>query len=113
MKKIKNLFVFSVLALVLMTTSSCKKACNPVTAAFDWHFTEIIILRTTDGGPSITFDNISENAQKYLWDFGDGATSTDENPTHVYSNYNSKTVKLTSSNGKSTATAVVKIQFPS
>jgi hypothetical protein len=93
MKKIKNLFVFSVLALVLMTTSSCKKACN--------------------GGPSITFVNKSENAQKYLWDFGDGATSTDENPTHVYSNYNSKTVKLTSSNGKSTATAVVKIQFPS
>ena len=110
MKKIKDLFVFSMLALVLMTASSCKKACNPVTAAFDYNFGGLGLIKS---GIEVTFENKSENAKSYLWDFGDGATSTDENPTHVYSNYNSKTVKLTSSNGKSTATAVVKIQFPS
>jgi PKD repeat protein len=33
---------------------------------------------------TITFVNISTNATGYLWNFGDGATSTDQYPTHVY-----------------------------
>lgn len=32
----------------------------------------------------LTFYNLSENATQYLWDFGDGATSTLPNPTHTY-----------------------------
>jgi len=32
----------------------------------------------------VTFTNTSENAVSYLWDFGDGNNSTDENPIHVY-----------------------------
>lgn len=34
-------------------------------------------------GP-ITFTNTSANGISWLWDFGDGSTSTDENPTHEY-----------------------------
>lgn len=34
----------------------------------------------------VTFANASERATSYLWDFGDGNTSTDENPTHNYTN---------------------------
>ncbi|MDX8549241.1 PKD domain-containing protein, partial [Methanospirillum purgamenti] len=34
----------------------------------------------------------------YIWDFGDGATSTDANPAHVYSSGGSFTVKLTVKN---------------
>nr|NQU93168.1 DUF2271 domain-containing protein [Bacteroidota bacterium] len=32
----------------------------------------------------VDFTNISTGASSYLWDFGDGETSTEENPTHVY-----------------------------
>lgn len=31
----------------------------------------------------------------YLWDFGDGETSTEKNPTHAYSKFGEYTVKLT------------------
>src|SRR5690606_25113051 len=33
---------------------------------------------------SITFDNNSINGLTYLWDFGDGTTSTEFEPTHTY-----------------------------
>jgi PKD repeat protein len=34
--------------------------------------------------PTINFSNSSKGSINYLWDFGDGTTSTDENPTHNY-----------------------------
>lgn len=38
----------------------------------------------TNNNPKIKFENTSNGAVSYLWDFGDGTTSTDENPTHRY-----------------------------
>jgi PKD repeat protein len=35
-------------------------------------------------GPSVSFTSNSTNASGYFWDFGDGNTSTDTNPTHTY-----------------------------
>ncbi|HLS70981.1 MAG TPA: PKD domain-containing protein, partial [Chitinophagaceae bacterium] len=39
-----------------------------------------------------------ENADNYTWDFGDGNTSNDENPTHTYADNGNYTVTLTVSN---------------
>src|SRR5690606_16182705 len=44
-----------------------------------------------------TFTNLSEQATSYLWDFGDGNTSTLENPTHNYTTAGTYTVNLTAS----------------
>ncbi len=44
---------------------------------------------------SISFTNLSSNYESVFWDFGDGITSTDENPTHVYTLNGSYTVILT------------------
>lgn len=41
-----------------------------------------------------TFNNTSTNASSYFWDFGDGNTSTDMNPTHVYASGDTHTVTL-------------------
>jgi PKD repeat protein len=41
------------------------------------------------------FKNTSILATSYAWNFGDGATSTDENPTHAYAESGSYTVRLT------------------
>jgi gliding motility-associated-like protein len=40
------------------------------------------------------FDNISAGGLNFLWDFGDGTTSTADNPTHLYSTVGTYTVKL-------------------
>jgi parallel beta-helix repeat protein len=43
----------------------------------------------------------SENAVSYEWDFGDGGTSTQANPSHTYSEAGSFTVTLTVTNSES------------
>jgi len=44
----------------------------------------------------VQFKNLSSgNAKTYLWDFGDGTQSTEENPKHVYSSAGNYSVKLT------------------
>lgn len=37
-----------------------------------------------NNNPTVRFANTSTEAVSYLWDFGDGATSADENPSHNY-----------------------------
>jgi len=43
----------------------------------------------------VTFTNKSENATKYLWDFGDGQTSIEKDPVHTYIKAGEYKVKLT------------------
>ncbi len=45
------------------------------------------------------FSNTSTEGTTYLWDFGDGNTSTDFSPSHVYSAGGTYSVMLTVTNG--------------
>ncbi len=45
-------------------------------------------------GQTVNFTNTSDNGT-YLWDFGDGNTSTATDPSHTYSDYGNYTVCLT------------------
>lgn len=46
-------------------------------------------------GETITFTNTSQYATSYGWDFGDGNSSTEKNPTHSYSSATEFTITLT------------------
>jgi len=43
---------------------------------------------------SISFINLSSNYESVVWDFGDGTTSIDENPTHIYNSSGAYTISL-------------------
>lgn len=48
----------------------------------------------------ISFTNQTEEAETYLWDFGDGQTSTEISPDHRYMSSGTYTVTLTATNAK-------------
>lgn len=52
-------------------------------------------------GYTVSFTNLSLFADQYLWDFGDGNTSTEFEPVHTYQNSGIYTITLTASNQSS------------
>ncbi len=49
----------------------------------------------TKDGTNVVFTNTSSNSTNYSWDFGDGGSSTEENPSHTYGSEGDYTVTLT------------------
>jgi PKD repeat protein len=60
----------------------------------------------------VNFVNTSVDATSYLWEFGDGTTSTQVNPSHIYTQGGAFNAKLTASNesGSTSITKLVTIQ---
>ncbi len=52
----------------------------------------------------VQFDNSSEKSETYLWDFGDGNTSTEESPSHNYGTSGNYLIVLKATKGKKTST---------
>jgi PKD repeat protein len=50
---------------------------------------------------SVQFNDLSNNAAEWNWDFGDGAISTEQNPVHIYFAAGNYTVTLKVSNTSS------------
>ncbi|MDP4267218.1 MAG: exo-alpha-sialidase [Bacteroidota bacterium] len=62
----------------------------------------------------VNYTNISTNATSYIWDFGDGQTSTEKNHSHTFHNDGTFQTKLTavSSGGNSTISKGVTVYAP-
>lgn len=61
----------------------------------------------TDNGNTFTFADGSAGATSWFWDFGDGNTSTQQNPVHTYANGNAYTVSLMINGGSCTSTQII------
>lgn len=72
MKSYKHLLGLLFIAIVI---SSCQKKPE---ASFTFS------PEDAKSGDQISFKNTTTDANSYEWDFGDGTTSTEENPTHTY-----------------------------
>lgn len=85
----KNIFL--PFLLLFLTLSACKQnEPEEVEPTADFLY--------TIKGLTVSFSNLSKNAQSYSWDFGDGHTSVVKNPVHVYSSYDTYQVTLTATN---------------
>ena len=63
---------------------------------------------TATNGMVVTFTNTSTDANSYLWDFGDGQTSTDANPVHTFAGgHYYITLSATNANGTGVASTMV------
>lgn len=79
------------------------KPTNTWTYAIDSQATNLV---------TFTFTGFGSNS--YLWDFGDGTTSSQQNPSHAYGTSGSKTVTLTCTNsfGNNTTTHTFTVTVP-
>lgn len=85
-------FVFTVAALSFATV-----ACSSgLSADFEMSSTSGDVPHEVHFAPNDESDDIS-----YLWEFGDGNTSTESAPTHTYQDAGTLTVRLTTSRGDS------------
>lgn len=92
--------LFIAIAFVILA-AACKKDENkvPPEASFDINpeFAEV--------GVTISFQSTCQNATSFDWNFGDGSSSSEENPTHVYATSGIYNVILTASNEDGSAVA--------
>ncbi|HBX51189.1 MAG: hypothetical protein A2275_09130 [Bacteroidetes bacterium RIFOXYA12_FULL_35_11] len=64
-----------------------------------------------DAPATVNFINESANGQSFLWNFGDGTTSTDINPSHTYSSQGTFTVTLNVDGGSCGTDSHVENQY--
>lgn len=100
--------------LVVQNELGCKDSITKSVSVSDVKADFDIDVNNVCGGKPIKFINhSSSNASTYLWDFGDGTTSTDTFPVHTYSQEKNYTIKLTVTDGKGCVNTMVKPGFVS
>lgn len=104
MKKVISI-LFLVLFVLLVT---CEEEKNPPTASFQHK------SNSYEVGDTIYFTSTSGFADEYEWNFGDGNSSTEENPFHIYDlswTYD-VTLKVTNQDGANETTQSIDIKNP-
>ena len=93
MKLLKRILLFVSIIVCSIVQFSCEDNESGIDfIGFEARFISEISNRT------VTFNNLSNEATSYVWDFGDGTTSTLVNPVKTYDAEGTFTVKLTATN---------------
>ena len=90
-------FIFSTFLLLAGLLWSCDNDDEKV----DLPTSALIHYSVVD--KQVAFTALTINADSYLWDFGDGQTSTEQNPIHVYTDGGYYTATLTVTGGTGSA----------
>jgi len=94
--KQNRLILLSIFLFGLLLISSCSETIKvelPTSA----------LIHYSVADKQVAFTALAHNADTYSWDFGDGETSSEPNPVHVYANGGYYTVTLTVAGGTGTA----------
>ncbi|MCG8699890.1 MAG: PKD domain-containing protein [Bacteroidales bacterium] len=101
--------IATILTICVAVFTSCKEECNhpePV-AKFS------VTAESFPVNSTVEFTNASTDATSYIWDFGNGETSIDENPKYNYTKPGNYKVRLTAAGngGVSMAELTLSITF--
>lgn len=91
-----SVFIF----LVLLAISLLTQSCGPDVDELKTPEANFVSGISRDNYLMVSFSNLSKDAKKYVWDFGDGNQSTEDNPTHIYELEGTYDVTLTAYNGE-------------
>lgn len=103
MKRLQFLFGLAFSAVLMLALSSCEK--------------EETIQEPTAGifrsiaGKQVAFTALTLHADQWLWDFGDGETSTEKDPVHIYQSGGVYNITLSASNSMGTAEATSQVSL--
>src|SRR5687767_4002652 len=103
--------VTTLFLLTVLMISSCKKNSSVEVPAPEpppeenvpdpvARFTVTNVVDQVLEGVTLNIENQSQNAVSYLWDFGDGTTSTEKTPTFNFITHGGYDIKLTVKNKK-------------
>jgi PKD repeat protein len=96
--KTKFFLFLPLVAIIAITGSSCKKTPAPTAEIY-----------ATIDGYKVTFEPTVTDTQSYLWDFGDGKTSTEAKPVHTYAMSGTYNVVLTVTGDGGTGTSTKEV----
>ena len=108
--------VYGGFKLIVTNVNGCIDSFDLADSIYVWATTADFSVDAQYGCPPHTanFTSLSSSTTgtitSYLWDFGDGNTSTDENPTHTFSN-GSHDVSLTVTNEKGCSNTLVRPNY--
>ena len=98
-----------IVKLVVTNASGCKDSLTE-SITFTGLPTALFVVNSSTqcvNSNSFVFTNNSVNAATYTWSFGDGATSSLQNPTHTFNTAGTYTVKLLVSNAGGCADSTI------
>jgi len=119
MGKVANTHTFNNVAagkynLVMNDPNGCGVISKPITIEEPEPVTSFFTAATSkidlSVNPEVNFKNYSANASTYLWQFGDGNTSVDLDPSHTYNAVGNYKVNLIAFNGACTDTSFKSIE---
>jgi len=83
---------------LLVTTEDGQSAAIEMAEFINIQAEPVAAFESTAEALAVSFLNTSTHADTYLWDFGDGNQSTEENPQHIYNEPGTYTVSLSTTN---------------
>ena len=98
-----NFLLMAIMTLGLLSITSCGDD-DVVTTDPDKPIASYQFVISTSNFLEVAFTNFSQNADSYSWNFGDGTSSTEKDPVHVFPSGGDYTVELTATGAGGTAT---------
>ena len=111
-KRVKDFFILLGLLASILFLASCNEEDRPdlpISPTAEFEVDAAVILQNEP----VTFTNLSEDGESFLWSFGDGNSSEEIEPTHTYTDAGDFTVTLTVTNDEEVSESALDIYVES